>query len=441
MNTKTLPAWAGALLLVACATDRPASPPDLPELPAADAPLPEPNGTLESYIDRALQGRGELRARTARWRADAARVEAVDELPSPRIEYGYFVRSVETRVGPQRHRVMVRQTVPWPSKAASAIDARTAQLDVHAARYDAAELDIAWEVADAFWRAWESQQLAHWHHEHAAIAESLIDSTRTRVEVGRAMLSDVAQAELELSRARDMNEVSMESRHHAIVDLQRAALLAASSSPTIDGEPIIRVPAESVEDLVASARQRPDIEALRETREVWEATARASSRQRFPDFTFGADWIETGPAADPSMPESGKDPVIASIGITVPLWAGESFAAERAAEAESIALEADIVVAERDAEATVRKLHYELLETLRRIDLYRDTLVPQAEAAVGSMRGAYEVGGATVTGVILAQRELLGVRTELVRATARHQRAWAALERVVGRPIRAEVSP
>jgi hypothetical protein len=58
---------------------------------------------------------------------------------------------------------------------------------------------------------------------------------------------------------------------------------------------------------------------------------------------------------------------------------------------------------------------------------------------LGSVRGSYEAGKSGVAGLLLAQNELLQLRLKLAKAHASHERQWALLERIVGRPVAAEV--
>ena len=113
----------------------------------------------------------------------------------------------------------------------------------------------------------------------------------------------------------------------------------------------------------------------------------------------------------------------------------------RAAEAERAALEADAEAARREASRAVRQSLASLDEMVRRIELHESTLLPQAEAVLESVRGAYEVGQTEIASLLHAQHELLELRIELARARAEHQREWARLERLVGRPVRGEESP
>lgn len=431
-----------AALVSACATSS-----DLPEarpLPALEPEAPKAevkiDGSLDAYLAHAVATRPELSANVARWHAARHRVDAVDELGSPTVSYGLFLQSVETRVGPQRHRVSVQQPIPWPAKASSREDVERARVLVEEARYDVATLDVLWQVGDAYWRLWEVDRVHRWHEEHIAIVEALAASARARVEIGTALVADVGQTELVISRTMDMIQAAHEAHAQASIELARAAGLEPTVErlPIADREPQPRLPAESEAELNEAAAATPQIETIERMQLVREQEAEAALKARYPDFGVGVDWIETGAAADPTMPDSGKDPVIAMVSVKVPLWSGENVAAAEAAKAEKLALEAEQESAQRNSIAAVQKTLADIRETARRARLYRQTLIPQAEAVLGSVRGAYEVGKSGIASILLAQNELLSLRVALARTLAEHERHWVMLERLVGRPVAAE---
>ena len=169
--------------------------------------------------------------------------------------------------------------------------------------------------------------------------------------------------------------------------------------------------------------------------EASDAAARAEAAARFPSFTLGADWIITGEAAMAGLDDSGRDAVIVGAGLRLPLWQGSYGDSVAAAEADSRAQRAE-------QRALIHKVEAELASTLsglrdaaRRVELYRVTLVPQAETAYASVLGAYTVGRGSVSQALLSQRDLLELRIELERARADHARTWARLEELVGREL------
>jgi outer membrane protein TolC len=106
-----------------------------------------------------------------------------------------------------------------------------------------------------------------------------------------------------------------------------------------------------------------------------------------------------------------------------------------AARAESAAHRADRDAALQTADAQLEAAISAVRDAQRRIDLYRNTLIPQAETTFQSVLGGYQTGRSTVASALLAQRDLLELQLELARNRARHARAWAVLEAVVGRTV------
>lgn len=443
MNTKTL--FAASLLAAGCATT---SPTPSPTFDAADAAIAgdestarpvEIDGSLESYVASAAQARPELRAQLERWRAARYRVGMVDDLGPLTLSYTYFIQSVETRVGPQRHRVGAKQMFPWPGRANANAETARAKSDVFEQQYSSELLDVRWEVADAYWALWRVMEHHRLHNQHTEIVKMIGNSVRARVEIGQAQLSDVGQADLLLSRTVDDAERADEGHRRASFELARAAglpfddQLPVTASP---GEP--RVPAASVEQLSAEAAKHPRIEAVRQRREAAHAQADAAVQGRRPNFGVGMDWIETGPAVG-DAPDSGKDPIMAGVSIELPIFSDETRAAEDAARAEATSYEADERAATRDAQAMVRTQVATIEDTAKRIRLYEGTLIPQAEAVLGSVQGTYEIGKTNIASLLLAQDELLNLRLTLAMVRAQHERQWVALEYTVGHPVDAEV--
>ncbi|HER19754.1 MAG TPA: hypothetical protein ENO14_01765, partial [Chromatiales bacterium] len=61
--------------------------------------------TLQDYLRHAARTNAGLEAAFEEWKAAVEQVPQAKALPDPRFTYGYFIDEVETRVGPQEHRL------------------------------------------------------------------------------------------------------------------------------------------------------------------------------------------------------------------------------------------------------------------------------------------------------------------------------------------------
>lgn len=443
MNTRFV--CIAALLSAACTTTPPATTASFDAAasrlaaPDTDAPPPGAGSSAEAYIEYALRHRPELRASLERWRAASARVGTVDTLGPLEVGYG----AVLLRGGTQRHQASVMQPLGWPGKAKRAEEALRESARATGVQYDAELVEVRFQVLDALWRAWAAEEERRWLRQHEEIARQLAASIRGRVEVGQASLADVTQAELLVSRTADRIARAAQQRERALLELARVAGVepgAVTSVPPATPRP--RLPVMDDAELALAAQAHPRVAQSAAQRDAIAAQRASVRTRRYPNVGVGAEWMEMAPGVShDGSPSGGKDSVMAMVSLMIPLWNGEVRATEEVLDAESAALDAGELATRRDVETAVRQTLSDLRDSARRVRLYEGTLVPQAEAALGSVRGAYEVGQGGVAALLLAQAELLQLRLQLVMVNAEHERQWAQLERLVAGPVAAQEAP
>ena len=402
--------------------------------PATDV-APTFDGTLAGYLAFALQHSPVARAAFERWRSRTLRIAKAQKWPEPNLTFGYFVRSVETRVGPQRFRIGLSQDIPWPSQRAARAHAVAARARADESAFQSELVTIRHRVARHYWHLWMLRAQHRLKREHDAVLESLAEAVRGRIRTGAATLAELSQVELDITRHHDHRD------RHVLAARQASALLGAAIG--IDGPgqtlaasdtPAIGLPGESDEVLRAAARAHPDNQRYTHLAASARHRASAERTERYPRIRLGLDYIVTGAAAT-ETPDSGKDPLVVMAAVSLPLWAGVYRDAERSAHAAAAAHEAEREAAILAASASAEVALAEVRDTLRRVQLFRTTLLPQGRATFQSVLGDYQSGRSSVSAVILAQRDLLELQLEHVAALAAHAIAWAQLEAVVGRPI------
>jgi cobalt-zinc-cadmium efflux system outer membrane protein len=407
------------------------------ERPSASESEPVLDGTLNAYVAFALARSPELRASFERWRAATMRISRARRIPEPVIKYSYFVRSIETRVGPQNHKLSLMQSFPWPTALSAGADAASETARAAQRRFDAESLAVKQAVADAYWRLWLLQEEHHFKNEHDVVMETLAGTVRGRVRTGAASLSDLNQVELGIARHHDHHGAHREAQRVATADLARAigAPVREHGLRATD-TPFEGLPSTDDEALHAAARQHPRIEVAKLMASASDSKVRAENAERAPSLLAGLDWIVVGQGSTITQ-KSGQDAVIVTAGLSVPLWGPNYRDAMSAARAEGAAHRADRDAALQTADAQLTAAASAVRDAQRRINLYRHTLIPQAETTFQSVLGGYQSGRSTVVSALLAQKDLLELQLELARSRAQHARAWAVLEAVVGHPVEA----
>ncbi len=395
--------------------------------------VPPENPTLDDYVAHARRASPALRAAGAHVTASSERATVVGSLPDPVVSYGYYVESVETRVGPQEHRIGVRQKLPWFGKLSHARKAAGAGADAVYERYRDAYLALVSDVTEAYSEYAYLARAVEIGEERLGLLRRLESVVRRKYSAGTASYADVMKAQIELARAESDLEALLDLREPLSANLAAVANVPAEAVLPWPGEIPDAAASLSKEEALAILRDsNPELRGLDLEVEAARSSLAVAERSQFPDLTVGLDYIVTGEAAMP-VPDSGKDPIVATASINVPLWFGARRAAVREAEARLLAAERSRDDREKKVGARLDMALYRLGDAERRVDLHRDRLVPMARQSLGAAEASYEAGAADFDSLVAAEQTLLEFELALVRARTDRAVAAAALDRILGR--------
>ena len=471
VRATTCIALSAAIVLVVSACSAPAVSPDIPfgaewlarpvaqVAPAVDGSntgghasgptLDSGTLTLRALVEAAQAANPGLRAAHSRHAAAAARPGQVS-LPDPMIEYTYFPERIQTRFGPQNQRVMISQTIPWPGRLAAEASARTheaeaARLGVEvAARNIVAEITVLYHELVYLDRARkvieENRKLSH---QLAAIADSLqareepdapdaptipgrrsvllVDALKARAQEAQLAFDQVTIAEQRLVAEAKLNRLLGRPPDKALgtpaqlADVRLTADLSQLSTELLSHRQELSMAAKRAE----AARARIDVAQL----------------MAVPDLKLGAMWAEIGenPMGGPSGIEN--DSIGLSVGLNLPIWGDRNQA--RVDEA-TCRMDAEVEQGRQmalDALSELTDAYTRYARAERLVQLYRDTLLPQAAEALGQIE-ALETEDKTTFGEVLeAHMVWLNFTLALVRARSQRFQTIARIEQLLGRPI------
>ncbi len=404
-------------------------------LTPADTPPPEelPAGpALEDLLRYAALNNAGLRAAFERWQAAVHTVAQAQALPDPRLTYSYYIREVETRVGPQEQSVGLSQMFPWFGKRELRGDAAWQSAEAARMRYEAAKLKLFHRVKDAYYEYYYVGRAIGVVREQLEVMEYLEQVIRARYRAAAAGNADLVRAQVELGKLEDRVR-SLEEMRGPVLARLNAALNRPEDTP-MDWPESIPQPQLAVSDrrvLAWLAAANPELESLRYETERAARGVALARKDYYPDITLGLNYIDTGHALMPT-PDDGKDPVIAMISLNLPIWTGKLRAGVREAEARQTAATTTRRDRLHQLAATVHMVLYRVRDAERKISLYRDTLIPKGGQSLNASQTAYAAGTATFLEVVDAVRMLLEFELMYERAVADHAQKMAELEMLVG---------
>jgi outer membrane protein TolC len=182
-------------------------------------------------------------------------------------------------------------------------------------------------------------------------------------------------------------------------------------------------------------KNNPELLTLEAVAEKEKQTASLAGKHYYPDFSLGVEYIVTGSAATPGVPDSGEDPVVALLSLNLPIWFNKYRAAEREAELRHAAAVKDRAERENRLLAALNEVLFAFRDAERKIGLYEDTLIPKATQSLKVTQQAFVNAKIGFLDLIEAERTLLAFRLEFERALADRPRRLAEIEMLVGEDL------
>lgn len=406
------------------------------ELVSEELPELTEKSTLADYLTYAALNNPGLRAAFHRWKAALERVPQMESLPDPRFNYAYFIREVETRVGPQEQKFGLSQMFPWFGKLDLRGDVAMEAANAERAHYDAAELSLFYQVKNAYYEYYYLARAVAVTRENADLVSSLEKVLRTMYRAGRTTNANLIRAQVELGKLEDRVR-SLEDLRTPVVARLNAALSRPPEAPLPEPKEISFDEITLSNDQLLSRlyQSNPQLQAIDAMAAKAKAGIGLAKRDYYPDFMLGVEYINTDEAVMPNVDESGKDPVVAMFSINLPIWHRKYAAAVREAEKRYQAALEERADRENRLASDLEMALYRFRDAERKIELYRDTLIPRAEQSLEVSRQGFTAAEVDFLDIIDAERILLEFQLSFERAMADRSQRLAEIEMLVGTEI------
>jgi cobalt-zinc-cadmium efflux system outer membrane protein len=136
-----------------------------------------------------------------------------------------------------------------------------------------------------------------------------------------------------------------------------------------------------------------------------------------------------------NMRTSGEDAFGVMFGVTIPLWGGKNRARIADAESEVDAAKANLENMTNASNAAADKIYWQLRNAGRLVELYRNTLLPEAQKAAALAQTWYEAGQAPFSQMIESRLVVSNFELATARAEADYFKTLAELQRLAGVPV------
>lgn len=381
---------------------------------------------LREILPLALRRNPGVEAARRRWLAAIYVEPQAASLPDPMIEGGLQIGPVEAGMDRQWN-FGVRQELPWWRKLWARAKMSAAEADIARLRYESAARDLIIEVKDAYYELYYLDQAILITRKIEELLKNEGILAYSELSAGRTQLNEAFRAESQAAQLA-YDRILLAEQRAAQSERLRSLLNLPPNTPV---GPVAAAPVYEVSN---------DLNALYQRAETWsqmlgmrgleiekaQYETYLAKWERFPNISLG--WMYLA-----NVPGMMGDSMNMGLGaINLPIWEQRNRAMIREKQAMEEAMKREALEDTNNVRKAVAQTYFEVSLTDRLARLYRETLLPQAEAVMHQAEIDFRNDQAAFSSVLETTMAYHNFLLAYQRALSDHGQAISRLEMALG---------
>lgn len=407
---------------------------------AAEQPL-----TLQEIVNTAVKNNPAVVETEKRWEEKISRIPAVTAQPNPKVgimKDEIPAGSLDLGKG-KMTQFSLSQEIMNPAKLKVMGKMAENEAYMSKAGWSDKQVEIYSQAKQAYYDYLYAKQALVIGKETQQLMGQLVNLAQVNYSTGMVPLQDTLRAQTEFSKMTSdlLNMASMEAVAKARINnvMGRSTATAYEVKEEFTAPP----PNFDLAGLVQTAvAEKPSISGMQYGLAMAENGVTLAKKQQLPDFEFrygyktynGEVMVELDEMGQPMFgykPNSWQIEVMAML----PIWQGKNKAQIKAAQDSLEASKAALQNMKNMTELDVQMTLTEAQATWRQIELYKNTIIPQAEQTYQAAVVSYTNGKVDMMTVVESVNTLRNAKLGLYKARVDYEKSIANLEKAVGKPL------
>lgn len=390
---------------------------------------------LDELISEALQKSPQLRAARNQTAAARTRVNQATSWDAPQAGVELFQTPIQSFPNPFKNGMetdyYIQQMFPFPGKLSAMGAMAESNAKMVDQGYKGLERKVLRDLKSAYYELYLAQRKIQLNGENQELMRRFVDIASKQYEVGMGKQQDILRAQTELSTL--VNEGLNLQKEKQVVESMINTILSRSPNEPLGYVPDIEadIPRWTLEQLRPLALEsRPELKAMNFGIDMNKAELSLSKREYYPDLMARVMYKD--------MAMTSNDFWSVMIGVSIPLapWSSGKYTSK----VEETQLN---VQRAEDEYANMRNMTlYEVQDALVKVQtnqnlvqLYKNTVIPQAEQTLQSTIASYRTGKTEFLMLIDAYRMVLMSKLDYYMSVMNYMASQASLEQAVGMNI------
>lgn len=390
---------------------------------------------LNTYLEKAAQNNPGLKASFYEYMASLEKIPQQGSLPDPQLAFGYFILPVETRNGPQRAVISLRQMFPWFGSLNAKEDVLISRSKANYEQFEEAKSKLFLDVKTTYYEIYFVQQGIRITNDNIRLLESFRYMALVRIKAGKASGVDELRVEMEIADLE--NKLALLKDKLLVNKVKFNNLLNVDESeevivPDNLGVAGLEMGYQQIRDSIYSGNHR--LAGLEFMEESFLRQESFANKRSLPEFSLGIDYIFIGESNNAmlSSGDNGRDAFIPKIGISIPLYRKKYKSMVQEAVLMQRSASAEKENAGNILESIYERVYYEYLDADRRLALF-SRQKELAGTAMNILETQYTTDGSKFEELLRMERQLLLYSLEYEKAVSDKKAAMAFINYLMGK--------
>jgi outer membrane protein TolC len=282
----------------------------------------ETKESLETYLKIAAENNPGLKAKFSDYMAAMEKVPQVGTLPDPQFAFGYFINPVETRLGPQKATLGLKQAFPWFGLLRSKEDVATGLAKAKYEIFENSKSNLFFEVKTAYYNYYFTEKAIQITRENMEILRIFKNLSLVKIENGSASIVDELRVELELNDLENQLALFIDSKKVFLAKFNN--LLNRGAYELVDAPTELwqdELPYENLALMDSIYNNNHEVKSIDHKLNAFVNQERTAKLEGMPKFNIGVNYIIVGKNPNSTDSNNGNDALLfPSVGITIPIY-------------------------------------------------------------------------------------------------------------------------
>jgi outer membrane protein, heavy metal efflux system len=401
-----------------------------------NVPAQEKDIILEELIVEAISISPKLQLLNAKLGLASSRIEQGTNLPDPILTFGLMnmpTNSFAFTQEPMTSKIIgFSQAIPYPAGLSAAADVKSVDTLIVRQEIINVKNEIRKNISNSYYDLQFVREEQKLNNERIKLLNQILEVVKSKYEVGSASMQNIINVEVELTRVTDKIEM-LNGKKNALVAEINAFLLKDATQPVVS-ENLFSIEYGEVdfESLINTAiKNQPNLKGIQLSEHKASLMEEQAEYEFYPNFNLGVQYSQRENNILTGM--DYKDFLSVVAGITLPInYGGKKTAKVNEAKYLQNLYQKEYQSTMQDLSRSIGIISAKISELAVRNKLNSTRLLPLAEQSLTVALSDFQVGKIDFINVINAEKEILSVKTDLIKIQTDYNKNIVMLEYLVG---------